>query len=78
MHRRFMDVAVGPTGRVCGRVHSSLSHCHEDDLAVGVSRRRADGPFPKFGLQSTVWVHGFHDPDLLTSKQFFLVQPVYG
>ena len=62
-HRRFMNIAVGPTGRVCGRVHSSLNHSHEDDLAVGVSRKRADGPFHKPGLQSAVWVYGFHDPD---------------
>ena len=70
VYRRSMDVAVGPTGRV----HYSLGHCHEGDLAVGVSRRRADGPFHKFGLQSTVWVQGFHDLDLLASRQCFLVQ----
>ena len=78
VYRRSMHVAVGPTGRVCGRVHSSLGHSHEDDLAVRVSRRRADGPFPKFGLQSAVWVYGFHDLDLLTSSPCFLVQPAYG
>ena len=63
VYRRFMDVAVGPTGRVCGRVHFSLGHCHEEDLVVGASRRRADGPFPKSGLPSAVWVYGFHDPN---------------
>ena len=78
VYRRSMDVAVGPTGRVCGRVHSSLNHCHEEDLVVGASRRRADGPFPKSGLQSAVWVYGFHDLDLLTSSPCFLVQPAYG
>ena len=63
IHRPSMGVAVGATGRVCGRVHYSLSHRYEEDLAVGVSRRRADGPVPKFGLQSAAWVYGFHDRD---------------
>ena len=78
VYRRFMDVAVGTTGRVCGRGSFLLNHCHEEDLAVGASRRRADGPFPKFSLQSTVWVQGFHDLDLLASSPCFLVQPAYG
>ena len=58
-----------------GRVHSSLSHCHEDDLAVGYREGGRDGLFLKFGLWLAVWVYVFHDLDLLTSSQCFLVQP---